>query len=346
VYRAVLETDAFVRRPVAAKLYDVSSSDEPDVALVAIGRAVQRGAYVVHPNAVQILDMSLVDRARALVITELVEGTTLASLMGSLGQSGRRLPLDLALFIATEIAEALSGARIAQTPEGVSAGMAHLDVSAHQVLLSQHGEVKLSDFGLAQVSRWGSSVRSLQGLAARAASMPPEIARGCAGDLRSDVFSLGILLREMLVGPRFGADVSETKALEHARDGFIPPTFSEMQLHPELRTILHRATEPDPSRRYPHATAMAYELRRVSLPLGVGDGRMFLRSMIAETAIPELEPIDPDTDEHDALEEITPREGQPLQPYQADRESGLILKATRSRSDKPRDTNGTDGTNE
>jgi hypothetical protein len=87
---------------------------------------------------------------------------------------------------------------------------------------------------------------------------------------------------------------------------------------------------------------MAYELRRVSLPLGVGDGRMFLRSMILETAIPELEPIDPDTDEHEALDEMTPRDDHPLRPYQADRESGLILKATRTRSDKPRDPSGTD----
>jgi serine/threonine-protein kinase len=267
----------------------------------------------------------------------------MASRAGASTKAGRRIPLDLALFVTTELAEALGAARAATTPEGDPAGIAHLDVSAHQVLLSHHGEVKLSDFGLAQVSRWGSSVRSLQGLAARAASMPPEIARGGAGDLRSDVFSLGVLLREMLVGPRFGADVGEVKALEHARDGFIPPTFSEMQLHPELRTILHRATEPDPARRYPHATAMAYELRRVSLPLGVGDGRMFLRSMIAETTISELEPIEPDTDEHEALEEITSRDGQPLQPYQPDRESGLILKAARAPSDKPRDPKGNGG---
>src|SRR5205814_1234942 len=100
--------------------------------------------------------------------------------------------LDLALFIATEIAEALSGARTATTADGLLAGMAHLDLAAHQVLLSQHGEVKLTDFGLAGSNRWGSSVRSIRAIASRAAAMSPEIARGRVGDTRSDVFSLGV----------------------------------------------------------------------------------------------------------------------------------------------------------
>jgi serine/threonine-protein kinase len=326
VHRAILESESFVRRAFAAKVYDLSASDEPDSALVALGRAAQRGAYVVHPNAVQIHEMLLSGRSRAIVLTELVEGTTLARLFSALAGAGRRLPLDLALFITTEIADALSGARHATTPEGLSAGMAHLDVSAHQVLLSQHGEVKLSDFGLSQVSRWGSSVRSVQGVAGRAATMAPELARGNPGDMRSDVFSLGLLLREMLVGPRFGSDVPEPLVLQHVRDGHVPPTFTEMQLHPEVRAILARATEVDPARRFPHATAMAYELRRVALPLGVGDGRLFLRSLLAELGAPEIEAVDPDTDEHEVLSsEETTRE------IPGDRESGLILKAASAR---------------
>jgi hypothetical protein len=87
---------------------------------------------------------------------------------------------------------------------------------------------------------------------------------------------------------------------------------------------------------------MAYEMRRVGLSLGVGDGRMFLRSLMAETSVPgaEFDSVDPDTDEHDALREVTPRPKAPS--YQPDRESGLILKAARAPSDKPRKPNGTD----
>ena len=72
--------------------------------------------------------------------------------------------------------------------------------------------------------------------------MAPEIARGRAGDTRSDVFSLGVILREMLIGPRFPSTLSEAQALEHARDGFVPTTFLELQLPKEVRSIMARVT--------------------------------------------------------------------------------------------------------
>jgi eukaryotic-like serine/threonine-protein kinase len=350
-YRGILETDSFIRRPVVVKIFDLSSNDEPDAALLALGRAAQRAAYVVHPNAVQTYEMALVGRNHAAVVTELVEGTTLERLVrgharrGSrqgIGGSGGRMPLDLALFVTTEIAEALSGARMATTPEGIHAGMAHLDVSLHQVLLSFHGEVKLSDFGLSQVALWGSRIRAIQSISERWASVAPEVAQGHAGDTRSDVFSLGIIFREMLIGPRFGADVTDQDAVEHTRDGFVPPTFHELQLPPDVSAILRRALETDPARRYSHATAMAYELRRVALSMGVGDGRMFLRNAIAEqttaVSVPpppfeqteqteqtEMLSIDPDTTEELEIADLeTPR-------LVADRSSGLILKAGRAK---------------
>jgi serine/threonine-protein kinase len=323
-YRAVLEADGFLRRPVLVKLYDFGASDEPEAAFVALGRAAQRAAYVLHPNVVQTYELARIDRRRAIVVTEWIEGMTLAEFMasraGASTKAGRRIPLDLALFVTTELAEALGAARAATTPEGDPAGIAHLDVSAHQVLLSHHGEVKLSDFGLAHVSRWGSSVRSREGISKRAVATAPELARGRAGDTRSDVFSLGIVLREMLIGPRFDADVTETQALAHVRAGTVPPTFTELQIHPEVRAILQRALEVDPGRRYPHATAMAYELRRVGLSMGVGDGRMFLRSLLAETvALDEV--LEPDTDEHPSLPDVG------VVDIPGDRESGLVLKA-------------------
>jgi serine/threonine protein kinase len=347
-YRAILETDSFIRRPVVVKIFDLSSSDEPDAALVGLGRAAQRAAYVVHPNAVQTYEMALVGRNHAAVVTELVEGTTLERLVrgqaraGEAGGGGRRIPLDLALFITTEIAEALSGARVATTPDGTHAGMSHLDVSLHQVLLSFHGEVKLSDFGLAQVALWGSRIRTIQSISERWASVAPEVAQGRAGDTRSDVFSLGIIFREMLIGPRFAPDVSDAEAVEHTRDGFIPPTFLELQLPPEVSRILRRALEPDPSRRYSHATAMAYELRRVALSMGVGDGRMFLRNAIAEqTAMATIPPpatqtlapfeVDAETTEELEIADIeTPR-------LVEDRTSGLILKAGSTRKTRERE---------
>jgi serine/threonine-protein kinase len=332
VYRGILEGD--LRRSVAVKVFDLSSSDEPEGAIVSMARAAQRAACVVHPNVAQVIDFAPFDDNRqAAMVLELVDGMTLARLIEAHARGGRRLPLDLALFVATEIAEALSGARAATTPEGLLAGMAHLDLSAHQVILSRHGEVKLTDFGLAGANRWGSSVRSLRAVTARAASMSPEIARGRPGDTRSDVFSLGIALREMLVGPRFSPDLDEALALEHARDGHVPATFLELQLPADVREILGQALQVDPARRFPHATAMAYELRRVALSMGVGDGRVFLRAAVASLGHADAAPLSPRattavtfSEEDEKTEELEVADLVPAS-IPPDRVSGLIRKA-------------------
>jgi serine/threonine-protein kinase len=101
------------------------------------------------------------------------------------------------------------------------------------------------------------------------------------GDARSDVFSLGIILREMLIGPRFPSFVSEQQALGWAREGIVHTGIFEPQLPSGVQCILGRALEKDPANRYPHAGALGYELRRIALAMGVGDGRSFLRSALA-----------------------------------------------------------------
>jgi hypothetical protein len=113
--------------------------------------------------------------------------------------------------------------------------------------------------------------------------MAPEVACGRAGDARSDVFSLGVLLREMLQGPRFPAYVTDGEALAWARDGVVHRSMFEPQLPQELHAVIARALERDPTRRHPHAGALGFELRRIALAMGVGDGRAFLRTALART---------------------------------------------------------------
>jgi serine/threonine protein kinase len=280
VYRGTYRGPFRLSRAVAVKVFDVLASDEHEAVLASLGAAMRRGACVAHPNVVRIEDMGFIAPAQPYAVTELVEGRTLARFASQIAIRKERVPLDLGLFIGAEVADALAGARLASSLEGVRLGLVHGELSPRDVLLSWHGEVKVSDFGIATAARAASSVRSVRSLALRVRSFAPEVARGQAGDARSDVFSLGVLLRELLVGPRFPSFVSDTEALAWARDGVVHQGMFEPHLPAGLQAILTRALERDPARRYPHAGVLGSELRRLAFSMGVGDERSFLRAAL------------------------------------------------------------------
>ena len=289
VYRGVMEGGYRVRRPVAVKVLDTLTSEDRDVVVTALARAARHAACIDHPNVVATYEFNVNRETQPFIVTELVEGRALGELMEAFVAVNRRVPLDLALFIATEIAEGLAGARDARTIDGAFLNMPHYDLSTREVLLSRFGEVKVSDFGVGNAARPGSGVRSLSAIARRAVTMAPEIANGKKGDARSDVFSLGIILREMLLGPRFPASTPDSSALELARDGFVQRMILEPKLPDPLGSILKRAIEIDPADRYPHASSMAYDLHRACLSMGVADGRFFLRRAMQEMLPPPSE---------------------------------------------------------
>jgi len=278
-YRALLESPTGVRRLVAVKLFATVSTDDADEVFGLAARAAIRAASVRHPNIVETYDYGVV-HTQPFFVNELVEGVSLAALLERYAERGRRLPLDLALFIAAEVAEALSGARTARDHRGVQIGMLHRGLGTRKVLLGWRGEVKVSDFDTKVVAAASSGVRSLRTVAHRSTGMAPEVAQGHEGDARSDVFSLGVLMRELLVGPRFARDVSNAQAVRLARDGFVQPMSFQPHLPDELVHVMVRALEVAPDARYPNATAMAFDLRRLALAMGVGDGRLFLHRLM------------------------------------------------------------------
>jgi serine/threonine-protein kinase len=276
VHRALLQHRNGLRRLVAVKIFSRITSEDADQAYALIARAATRAACVVHPNVVEVYDFGR-RRGEPFVVTELVEGMNLASLLGRFAERSLRVPLDLALFVACEAAEALSGARTAVDHRGVQVGMLHLSLTPRKVLLGSRGEVKVADFETALAVGTSSSVRNLHELALRTTMLAPEVAQGHDGDSRSDVFSLGLIMREMLVGPRFGRPVTNAEAVRLVREGFVEPMSFQPHLPEPLMSVMVRALEIDPDDRYPNASAMAFELRRIALAMGVGDGRMFLR---------------------------------------------------------------------
>lgn len=281
VHRGELTSANGVRRKVAVKVFAAVSSEESEQTFSRLCETSRRTACVDHPNVVAIEEC--VDwRGQPTLVTELVDGMSLADLQHQFTSTGRRMPLDIALFIAAEVAEALAGARAARGPDGYQLGMVHHSLSAREILLSWRGEVKLGDFEMANARAASSSIRSLRSVAVRSATLAPEVAQGNLGDARSDVFAFGVILYELLIGPRFPANDSLTAAqvMKLAREGYIEPQTFKPNLPSGMMAIITRCLEVNPEHRYPNAVALAYDLRRALLALGVGDGRYFLKKAL------------------------------------------------------------------
>jgi serine/threonine protein kinase len=307
VYRARLGSESQVRRPVALKLFNAVSSDDADQVFALLVRTARRVACIDHPNIARAYDCG-VWRGQPFVINELVDGVSLATLQEVYAKRQRRMPLDLALFIACEVGEALSGARVARDHDGVQLNMVHHALASREVLLSWRGEVKVTDFEASTARAATSSVRSLRGVAGRAAAMAPEVAQGCAPDARSDVFSYGILLRELLVGPRFPTSLPLTSsdAIRLAREGYVHPITFQPHLPASAAYVMERALQVDPEARYPNASAMALDLRHSAFAMGVGDGRYFLKRALESQWSQYADEV---TAEHAAPPQSAEREG-------------------------------------
>lgn len=309
VYRGELMAAHGIRRKVAVKVFAAVSSDEAEHVFDSLVKTARRTACVDHPNVLQIFDVAD-HKGQPAVIAELVDGVTLGDLQARYASSGRRMPLDLALFIANEVAEGLAGARVARGPDGLQVGMVHHSLTTREVLLSWRGEVKLGDFEMSQARACSSSIRSLRALAARCVAMAPEVAQGHEPDARSDVFAFGVLLYELLIGPRFPPNLNNSDLMRLAREGFVQPQTFRPNLPEGAVAVIKRALEVEPDQRYPNAVALAYDLRCVVLGLGVGDGRYFLRRTLehewaerGEEATSEVTPpVTVDTGEYQAME--------------------------------------------
>lgn len=276
VHRALLLMPSGLRRLVAVKLFGSVASEDAEQVLELAARTATRAACVRHPNVVEVYDFGQW-RTQPFFVSELVEGVNLQMLIERYAEKSLRLPLDLALFIACEIGEALSGARTARDHRGEQVGMLHLALGPRKVILGWRGEVKVGDFETSMAAAASSSIRSMSMVAHRTATMAPEVARGHVGDSRSDVFSMGVVLRELFVGPRFARTVKNADAVRLAREGFVQPMSFQPHLPEALVHVIVRALQVDPAERYPNASAMAFDLRRIALAMGVGDGRLFLR---------------------------------------------------------------------
>jgi len=241
--------------PIVLKRMLPAIASEPDFVSMFIEEA-RISTRLDHPNIVKVHDFDASDHGVFLVM-EMVDGPDLLAVLGHCAKLERTLPPELAAYIACHVLEALDYAHRATGPNGEALRIVHRDVSPSNVLLTRRGYVKLADFGIARASSMGRTKEIAQGsLKGKFGYMSPEQIRGEALDGRSDVWSMGIVLAEMLMAKRLFSAADDVQLLLMVRRGDLSRLDQfGTQIPRALDAIIRKALTVDVNERYSSARA-------------------------------------------------------------------------------------------
>ena len=245
VYKA---TDLVLKRNVAVKvLRDEFTTDEEFIK--RFETEAQSAAKLVHPNIVSIFDVG-VDNGIYYIVMELIQGKTLKEII--LEERGP-LPWKWSVNVAIQIASALEMAH--------KNNIIHRDIKPHNIIITEDGIAKVTDFGIAKavsnstITAFGKTIGSVH-------YFSPEHARGGYTDAKSDLYSLGVVLYEMVTGRvPFDADTPVSVALKHMQEEPVPPIEENPNLPEAVNKIILKALKKDPMLRYQTATELLQDLR-------------------------------------------------------------------------------------
>jgi hypothetical protein len=216
-------------------------------------------ASLSHPNIVQIFDLGKIDDSYYIAM-EFVEGRDLRSILSRARNRGTLLGVELSALIAARVCAAMEYAHRHRDSDGKELRIVHRDVSPQNILVSNEGEVKLTDFGIAKAATKASHTDS-GSLRGKLLYMSPEQAWGRPLDKRTDLFSLGAVFFEALTGHLLFSGNSEMSILERVREArFLPPSSLNPAVPIELEVVVTRALKKDPDERYQDASEMLLDL--------------------------------------------------------------------------------------
>lgn len=244
VYKA---HDNLLNRTVALKLLR-SQFGHDDEFINRFRREAQAAASLSHPHVVNVYDVGEEDEIQYIVM-EYVEGQTLKELITQEGP----LNIEDAIQIASQICDALEHAHHNH--------IIHRDIKPHNILIGKRGRIKVTDFGIARavtsatITHTGSVIGSVH-------YFSPEQARGGISGEKSDIYSLGIVLYEMVTGKvPFSGDSPISVALKHLQEEIVPPRQMNPDIPQSVENVIFRALVKDPLHRYQSAKEMQRDLR-------------------------------------------------------------------------------------
>jgi eukaryotic-like serine/threonine-protein kinase len=250
VYKA---NDPNLKRVVAVKLIHAHLSSDPTFVFRFESEA-SAVASLRHPNIVQVYDFNN-DSGVYYMVLEFIPGETLQDRLKRLAEAGRQLSIEDAIKFTANISDAVGYAH--------QRGLVHRDIKPANIMLDVQGQAILMDFGIVKILG-GDSHTSTGAVVGTARYMSPEIIRGEVADHRSDIYSLGVTLYEMLSGrPPFVADSAMTLMMMHLNDPIPNVRGFRQDIPAEMVRILEKCLAKDRNERYQSAADLSADLRRV-----------------------------------------------------------------------------------
>lgn len=261
IYRAYEVTGGGLVKPVTLlrMLPEHARRLECDAVLVEGARIAEQ---LDHPNLVKILDLDRVDGVW-FSAEERVEGRDLDTLITKARERGQKIDHHAALYVAIQVLQGLAHVHERTSPDGQPLRILHRDVCPKNVVIGYGGEVRLRGFGYAHIA--GRADPGRPGLdKPRYRYVSPEQAMGSALDHRSDLFSVGLLLWELIAGRPAYESADEMEALSKARRATVPPLHTVVpELSPDVLAVLEKAVAFNRDQRHASAQVFRDELARV-----------------------------------------------------------------------------------
>jgi eukaryotic-like serine/threonine-protein kinase len=249
--------EGFEKTMVVKTILEEYSTD-PEFREMFIGEA-KLVADLVHQNIVQIYQLGKVG-TQYYITMEYIDGIKLEHFVDRHFDMGKKIPVNMAAFIVSRVCRGLEYAHQKTDKAGKPLGVVHRDVSPKNIMVAWEGDVKITDFGIAKAAHYFRN-REGEVLMGKIQYMSPEQAAYKETDRRSDVFSLGIVMWELLSGRPLFADADTSITLDNVIRMPVPPIEKvNPDVPPDLAAILNKSLERDLAKRYKDAGAMGYDL--------------------------------------------------------------------------------------